>query len=79
MTPERLRELVAMTGEDRRELARMLGFASDNSLRQCEAGKATLRQDKAAWLEAYAKFRARQLSALTVWLQKNPPPAQNTD
>ena len=79
MTPERVRQLVAMTGEDRPALARMLGYKSENSLRQCEDGKATLRPDRAAWLEAYAKFRMKQASALTVWLRKNPPPGQNND
>jgi len=63
-----------MTGEDRRELARLLGYGSENSLRQCEAGKATLPQDKAQWVEGYAKLRARQSAALSAWLAKNPPP-----
>jgi len=77
MTPERLRELIAMTGLERRELARLLGYGSDNSLRQCEAGKASLPADKAKWLAAYAKFRQRQAEALQNWLAKNPPPSQN--
>ena len=77
MSPERLKELIAMTGQDRREIARLLGYGSDNSLRQCEAGKATLPADKAKWLERYAKVRSGQHQALAAWLKLNPPPSQN--
>jgi transcriptional regulator with XRE-family HTH domain len=77
MSPERLRELIAMTGLERRELARLLGYGSDNSLRQCERGKATLPADKAKWLEGYAKLRARHAEQIAKWLQKNPPPSEN--
>lgn len=66
-----------MTGDDRRVLARLLGYGSDNSLRQCEAGKAALPTDKASWLEKYAKIRARQTETLTNWLLRNPPPGEN--
>lgn len=77
MSPERLKQLIAMTGQDRRELARLLGYGSDNSLRQCEAGKATLPEDKARWLERYAKVKAGQHKALAAWLKLNPPPFGN--
>ncbi len=72
MTPERLREITAQL--DRRELARLLGYSSENSLRQCEAGKASLPADKAAWLDAYAKMHTRRIKAEIDWLAKNPPP-----
>ncbi len=74
MTPERLREVIAATGRDRRELARMLGYGSENSLRQAEAGKQALGDDKAKWLERYAKVRSRQAKREAAWLGKNPPP-----
>lgn len=77
MSPERLRELIAMSGLDRRELARLLGYGSDNSLRQCEAGKASLPAEKAKWLEGYAKLRAKHAEQLAKWLHKNPPYWQN--
>ena len=77
MSPERLKELIAMTGLERRELARLLGYGSDNSLRQCEAGKAALPADKAKWLEGYAKLRAKHVAALSAWLERNPPPSEN--
>jgi hypothetical protein len=75
MSPERLREVTAATGRDRRELARMLGYASENSLRQAEAGLQTLPGAKARWLEAYSKMRARHADVELRWLEKNPPPA----
>ena len=68
--------MIAQAG-DRRELARLLGYSSDNSLRQCEAGKASLPAAKAKWLTGYAKFRQRQAEALQNWLEKNPPPSEN--
>lgn len=76
MTPDSLRDLITQTGDDRRLLARLLGYRSDNSLRQWEAGKAIPPHDKLVWLKAYAKFRSRQVAALDVWLAKNPPPAE---
>lgn len=78
MTPERLREIIAATGRDRRELARMLGYGSENSLRQAEAGKAALPEDKARWLERYAKVRARHAASEADWLEKNPPSNEKT-
>lgn len=78
MTPERLREIIAATGRDRRELARMLGYGSENSLRQAEAGKQEIPDDKARWLEQYARVRARHAKSEAAWLQKNPPPAEKT-
>lgn len=78
MTPDRLREIIAATGRDRRELARMLGYGSENSLRQAEAGKQAISADKARWLERYAKIRLRHAASETAWLGKNPPPNGKT-
>ncbi len=78
MTPERLREIIASTGRDRRELARMLGYGSENSLRQAEAGKQAIGEDKARWLERYAKVRSRHAKSESAWLGKNPPPNEKT-
>jgi transcriptional regulator with XRE-family HTH domain len=74
MSPERLREIIVATGRDRRELARMLGYASENSLRQAEAGKQALPEDKTTWLAAYARMRLRHSSKEAEWLANNPPP-----
>lgn len=76
MTPDNLRHLIAQTGDDRRHLARMLGYASENTLRQCESGRQSLPPDKAEWLERYAKFRVRQIKMLVGWMGRNPPPAR---
>ena len=67
MTPERLREVIAVIGRSRGNLARLLGYASEASLRQAERGRARLPNDKACWLERYA-----------AWLKKNPPPTKNS-
>lgn len=69
-----VRDLIAATGRDRRDLARMLGYGSDNSLRQAESGKQALPADKARWLAAYARMRTRHAKAEAEWLAKNPPP-----
>jgi hypothetical protein len=73
MTPERLRQITAQL--DRKALSKLLGYSSENSLRQCEAGKQALSADKAAWLERYARMRARQAAAEAAWIAGNPPPA----
>jgi hypothetical protein len=73
MTPERLRQITAQL--DRKALSKMLGYSSENSLRQCEAEKQALPADKAAWLERYARMRARQAAAEAAWIARNPPPA----
>lgn len=78
MSPERLREIIATTGRDRLALARMLGYGSENSLRQCETGKQALPDDKARWLERYSKVRARHAKAEEEWLEKNPPPNERS-
>jgi hypothetical protein len=74
MTPERLREIILATGRNRPELARMLGYRSENSLRQAEAGMQTIPADKAQWLERYAELRSRHADQESAWLKKNPPP-----
>jgi hypothetical protein len=62
------------TGRSRREVARLLGFASENSLRRCEEGSSALRADRAAWLESYARLRVRLARTEADWLEKNPMP-----
>jgi hypothetical protein len=74
VTPDRLREIIAATGRGRRELARMLGYGSEASLRQAEAGKQSLPPPKADWLHAYAKLRSRLAKLEATWFEKNPPP-----
>jgi group I intron endonuclease len=78
MTPERLRELIVMTGRDRAWLTQALGYASENSLRQAEAGKQTLPPDKAAWLEGYANLRYALAMREFDWLTKNRIRPENT-
>jgi len=74
MTPKQLTHYINMTGLGRRELAQMLGYKSDGSIRACEAGKTKLPQDKARWLEAFAKMCAEQDAGVEAWLKANPPP-----
>lgn len=62
------------TGRSRREIARRLGFASENSLRRCEEGSSALRADRAAWLDGYARLCARLARTEAEWLRKNPMP-----
>ena len=69
-----VRELVMATGRDRRDLARMLGYGSENSLRQAETGKQALPADKARWLARYAQLRQRHAISEAAWLEKNPVP-----
>jgi len=64
-------DLITATGRDRRRLARLLGYRSENSLRQIEAGKATLPPDKLAWLERYAALRQRHAAVEARWLAEN--------
>jgi len=64
-------DLLAATGRDRRWLARLLGYRSENSLRQIEAGKAALPPDKLAWLARYAALRQRHAAAEARWLAEN--------
>jgi hypothetical protein len=74
VTPDHIREVIAATDRGRRELARMLGYASENSLRQVEAGKMTLSGAQSKWLERYAGLRAKLAKIEAAWLGKNPPP-----
>jgi transcriptional regulator with XRE-family HTH domain len=76
MTPERLRAVILATGRERRELARLLGYGSENSLRQAEAGKQALPAAKALWLEGYAQLRAHLMELEAEWLKRNPLPVK---
>jgi len=78
MTPKQLTDCVNMTGMGRRELAHLLGYKSDGSIRACEAGKAKLPEDKALWLEAFAKMCAEQDANVDAWLKANPPPSNRS-
>ena len=58
-------------GLSRRALARALGYASETSLRDIEAGRFALPPDRAAWLAAAAEWaRARD-----EWMREHPMPA----
>lgn len=72
MTPDRLRELIAQTGHDRRELATIMGYKSEASLRQCENGKAKMKKDMAEWLERYAAFMVTMHAEGDQWHKDNP-------
>ena len=74
MTPARLKQIIAVIGRDRTDLARMLGYASENSLRQAEDGKAMLTPLCTEWLERYGRFWERHAKADAEWLKNNPPP-----
>lgn len=66
MTPDRLATILRdlrPLGISSGGLARLLGYASDNSVRQWLGGTGHVPPDVAAWLEA---FRA--------WAEANPPP-----
>ena len=57
ITPaERLRAVVVAVGS-RARLSVLLGYPSDNSLRQAEQGNTTLRDAALAWAERYAQIR----------------------
>jgi hypothetical protein len=73
-TPVKIRLWIEQTGMQRKPLARLLGFRSDNSLRQCEDGRATLPADKAAWLADYAALCVRLDAEKARWLEQYPPP-----
>jgi transcriptional regulator with XRE-family HTH domain len=53
-----------------RDTARRLGYASDNTVREIEAGKMSLTPDRAAFVEAWMKWDARRAE----WMRRNPPP-----
>jgi hypothetical protein len=56
ITPtERLRAVVVAVGS-RARLSALLGYPSDNSLRQAEQGNTTLPEAALAWAERYAQF-----------------------
>src|SRR4051794_31171897 len=74
LSPEQVRRLIMQTGLKRKVLVRLLGYNSDNSLRQCETGKAVLPADKAVWLRDYAALRSHHAAIERAWLQANPSP-----
>jgi hypothetical protein len=70
---EQVRLRVAQTGLQRKVLTRLLGFRSDNSLRQCEQGLSALSPEKAAWLAGYAALCVRLDTERAQWLAEHPP------
>ena len=55
-TAKRLRAAIVAVGS-RARLSALLGYPSDNSLRQAEQGNTTLPDAALAWAERYAQFR----------------------
>jgi predicted NAD/FAD-dependent oxidoreductase len=62
-TAERLRAVVVAVGS-RARLSALLGYPSDNSLRQAEQGNTTLPDAVLAWAERYAQFRREHYAKL---------------
>jgi hypothetical protein len=60
---ERLRAVVVAVGS-RARLTALLGYPSDNSLRQAEQGNTTLPDAALAWAERYAQFRRHHFAKL---------------
>lgn len=56
------------------QVASLLGYRSENSLRQILAGAAVLPEARAAWLRRYVKMRERLWREESEWLAKNPAP-----
>jgi hypothetical protein len=64
VTPaERLRAAIVAIGS-RARLSALLGYPSDNSLRQAEQGNTTLPEAALAWAERYAQFRREHYAKL---------------
>jgi hypothetical protein len=64
VTPaERLRAAIVAIGS-RARLSALLGYPSDNSLRQAEQGNTTLPDATLAWAERYAQFRREHYAKL---------------
>jgi hypothetical protein len=64
VTPaERLRAAIVAVGS-RARLCALLGYPSDNSLRQAEQGNTTLPDATLAWAERYAQFRREHYAKL---------------
>ena len=59
MTPAEFREAREALGWDRAALAARFGYASENSIRQIEAGKQRPRPADAAWLASAAAYLLR--------------------
>ena len=57
--PERLAECLALLRWSRQGLASVLGYASDNTVRQWLAGRVRVPAEVAAWLETLARHHAR--------------------
>jgi DNA-binding transcriptional regulator YdaS (Cro superfamily) len=58
MTPDRLRESLALLGWTQRGLARLLG-RQEGTVRQWARGAVTIPADVAAWIEQRARHAAR--------------------
>jgi transcriptional regulator with XRE-family HTH domain len=56
MTPTEFRSAREALGWDRAALARRLGYASENSIRQIETGRQSVRPEHAEWLKAASLY-----------------------
>lgn len=74
MNGPELAEVIETARVTVKRAADLLGYRSENSLRQILAGAAVLSDTRAAWLRRYAKLRDRQAREESEWLAKNPAP-----
>ena len=62
----------------RKMLAPMLGFRSDNSLRQLEQRpEVRMTAERMNWLKAFSRFRVHQKTQLIRWLERFPAPGRS--
>ena len=70
MTGPECRAARVALGWTLRDTARRLGYVSDNSVREIEAGKMRLTPARATFVEAWMEWDARRAE----WMRRNPPP-----
>jgi len=74
VTPSEFQVLLARIGRSKRALAQMLGYGSENTMRQVEAGTQSLPEEQIRWLQAYANMREKARETEAKWLLKHPAP-----
>ena len=74
MNGPELDRIIRRSGASLRDLAALLGYRSENSLRQVLEGRAVLPDARAAWLRMYADMRESAHKAEREWLRKHPAP-----
>lgn len=74
MNGPELDRIIKRSGASLRDLAALLGYRSENSLRQVLDGKALLPEPRAEWLREYATMREAHAKAEREWLRQNPAP-----